>query len=297
MGAGISFGGVSTGTWATNFAYIGGLKENSIDGNTSGKLVFGTRVNGNDGTADMTKMTILSNGNVGIGTTSPATLLHLYKPAGLGQTNILKVEADGSSLDNLGYAALELDGGISNTDNSYGVIAFMNKGVKKGFIAAKTATNVSNDSSGFIYLQVADNTGAFPSNYILTIDGSNNGNVGIGTGAPTQKLYVVGNVYATGSITQGSSRELKENIKELGRKQALETFSQLKPVTYVYKADKMQAHVGFVAEDVPALLATKDRKGVSPMDVTALLTKVVQEQQKTIEAMSKEIAILKAKVQ
>jgi hypothetical protein len=35
--------------------------------------------------------------------------------------------------------------------------------------------------------------------------------------------------------------------------------------------------VGFIAEDVPDLVSTKDRKGLSPMDIVAVLTKVVQE--------------------
>jgi hypothetical protein len=37
---------------------------------------------------------------------------------------------------------------------------------------------------------------------------------------------------------------------------------------------------------VPSLVATKDRKGLSPMDIVAVLTKVVQEQQKTIDELS-----------
>jgi len=32
-------------------------------------------------------------------------------------------------------------------------------------------------------------------------------------------------------------------------------------------------------------VATKDRKSLSPMDVVAVLTKVVQDQQKTIDAL------------
>ena len=52
-------------------------------------------------------------------------------------------------------------------------------------------------------------------------------------------------------------------------------------------------HVGFIAEDVPNLVATKDREGLSPMDIVAVLTKVVQEQQKTMEEMRKDIAELK----
>jgi len=43
-------------------------------------------------------------------------------------------------------------------------------------------------------------------------------------------------------------------------------------------------------------VATKDRKGLSPMDVVAVLTKVVQEQQRTIDALRAEIDALKKKV-
>ncbi len=46
--------------------------------------------------------------------------------------------------------------------------------------------------------------------------------------------------------------------------------------------------MGFIAEDVPELVATKDRKGLSPMDIVAVLTKVVQRQQKEIEELKDE---------
>jgi hypothetical protein len=51
--------------------------------------------------------------------------------------------------------------------------------------------------------------------------------------------------------------------------------------------------VGFVAEDVPDLIATKDRKGLSPMDIVAVLTKVVQEQQKTMQEQQRTISTLR----
>ncbi len=41
--------------------------------------------------------------------------------------------------------------------------------------------------------------------------------------------------------------------------------------------------MGFVAEDVPDLIATKERKELSPMDIMAVLTKVVQDQQGSIK--------------
>ncbi len=44
---------------------------------------------------------------------------------------------------------------------------------------------------------------------------------------------------------------------------------------------------------VLVVVATKDRKGMSPMDVVAVLTKVVKEQQRIITELSKEMAELK----
>jgi hypothetical protein len=107
-----------------------------------------------------------------------------------------------------------------------------------------------------------------------------------------------------------SSRGYKENIETLTKEEALAAFGELAPVKFNYKADKEEKYLGFIAEDVPDLVAMKDRKGLSPMDVVAVLTKVVQEQQKefqkqqkmneaqqkTIDELREQIAELKKKV-
>ncbi|MCK7574508.1 MAG: hypothetical protein MZV65_00275 [Chromatiales bacterium] len=54
--------------------------------------------------------------------------------------------------------------------------------------------------------------------------------------------------------------------------------------------------MGFIAEDVPDLVATKDRKGLSPMDIVAVMTKVVQEQQGMIEKQQEIIEKLNARL-
>ena len=94
---------------------------------------------------------------------------------------------------------------------------------------------------------------------------------------------------AGGVWTNASSKELKENVQNLTADEAAKALTDLNPVKFNYKADKAEKHVGFVAEDAPDLVATKDRKGMSPMDVTAVLTKVVQEQQKTIAELARRI--------
>jgi cell division protein FtsB len=47
---------------------------------------------------------------------------------------------------------------------------------------------------------------------------------------------------------------------------------------------------------VPDLVATKDRKGLSSMDIVAVLAKVVQQQQAQLADQRKELDALKAQV-
>jgi hypothetical protein len=120
----------------------------------------------------------------------------------------------------------------------------------------------------------------------ITIKG--NGYVGIGIQTPSYPLQMAGGAYTNGSSwIDASSREYKESIKGLKLEDAIDTLQGLNPVTFSYKLFPEENHVGFVAEDVPDLVATKDRKGLSPMDIVAVLTKVVQEQQKTIQEQQK----------
>ncbi|MBN2808018.1 MAG: tail fiber domain-containing protein [Deltaproteobacteria bacterium] len=98
---------------------------------------------------------------------------------------------------------------------------------------------------------------------------------------------------AAGNWEDGSSRELKKDIRELTSEEAMNTLKQMEPVEFKYKRDDSDTHLGFIAEDVPAVIASKDRRHMSSMDVAALLTKVVQEQQAMIEKLSAEIDALK----
>ena len=110
------------------------------------------------------------------------------------------------------------------------------------------------------------------------------GYVGFGKWGPSYPLHMGSGAYVSsgGVWTNASSREYKTDIKQLTADKALDALTQLRPVEFTYKVDKEEKHLGFIAEDAPALVATKDRKGMSSMDVVAVLTKVVQEQQKTV---------------
>ena len=75
----------SGGDYSEN-AWIGGLKENTTDGNDAGYLAFGTRPNGG---AVAERMRITSAGRVGIGSVAPDGLLHV---SGTGADVIAKIE-------------------------------------------------------------------------------------------------------------------------------------------------------------------------------------------------------------
>jgi len=84
-----------------------------------------------------------------------------------------------------------------------------------------------------------------------------------------------------------STRASKENIEALSAEEALAVFHKLQPMVYNYKTDKKEKYVGFIAEDVPDLVATNSRDSLSAMDMVAVLTKVVQVQAEKIEKLEK----------
>ncbi len=128
----------------------------------------------------------------------------------------------------------------------------------------------------------------------MTVKG--NRYIGFGTQSPAHPLHMASGAHVTtgGVWTNASSREYKENISRLSADKALNALKALDPVEFTYKADKEERHTGFIAEDAPEFVATKDRKGLSPMDIVAVLTKVVQEQEKKIEEQHSKIAGIEA---
>lgn len=174
-------------------------------------------------------------------------------------------------------------------------------------------------------LSSGDNGGAFHSllydsaNYLLTasIVFSVNGAVTAGS-VPTDIVFYAGSnsnrpermrlrsngtlQMAGGAYTDGtnwypaSSKEYKSDIHQLSSETAFETLKGLNPVTFTYKTIPDQAHIGFIAEDVPDAVAVNDRKAIDPVNIIGVLTKVVQEQNKTIAELSEKLNKLEAQV-
>jgi hypothetical protein len=156
---------------------------------------------------------------------------------------------------------------------------------------------IQQNSSGLLQISVAGTDA--PDTEITYIDAINidqtTGYVGIGGGAPHPLTMDSGAHVTVGGVwTDASSRELKEDIQDLSSERALEALSELEPKTYHYRVSPEEKNVGFIAEDVPDLVATNDRKSLAPMDIVGVLTKVVQDQQDQIEAQNQRLEQLEA---
>jgi hypothetical protein len=211
------------------------------------------------------------DGDIGLGTSSPDASLHIEQVS-------------------------DTDGIYLNSNSSTDAVIKIEKDTYS--IGKMTAGNAAVQVGSFSDHKVHFVTGATTTKRI-TIDDTN-GYVGIGDTTPSYPIEVgIANgayLTTTGNWTSTSSRELKENIRNLTADKALEALKGLTPVQYNYKVDKEEGYVGFIAEDVPELVALKERKGLIALEMTAILTKVVQEQQKSLQQQQKVIAELQKKV-
>jgi hypothetical protein len=206
-----------------------------------------------------------------------------------------EVHYNGQPKSQLNFSQTSTDTGgylTSAGDNNF----FMSSGAR--FDGTLTAPNqwVQRSSDGQSVIQGSGGVGyrIFTSsgknanvafNPTLRLQINYNGEFGINTASVAgHEIHTLSGAYlAGGTWTNASSRALKENIHELTAEEATKALVALDPVKFNYKSDASWQHVGFIAEDVPDLVAAPDRKGLSAMDVVAVLTKVVQEQRQTME--------------
>jgi hypothetical protein len=126
-----------------------------------------------------------------------------------------------------------------------------------------------------------------------------NGNVGIKTTNPSQRLHVIGNILASGTITS-SDKRYKEGIQDL--KNSTDLLSTIRPVAYNFRTEEFpegqfddKLHYGIIAQELETVLPNlvytdlEGYKGINYTELIPLLIKSNQEQQTLIKKQQEQI--------
>lgn len=218
----------------------------------------------------------LEGSNVGIGTHTPAAGLHLRKAAQASTAEIM--------------ARFE------TTDDPVGGLFIANSSAGDGvFVPKITGRSASTNAALINEAIITNDIGASPAIAYNAVKGAGGALVTRplvvyrNNGAAKATIAANGDVTAT-SFNPTSSRTIKHDIVDLSSRKASDALHQLTPVEFVYNDDESnEKRVGFIAEDVPELVAAKDRLSVPIMDVVALVTRVVKDQDRVNEQQQKTI--------
>jgi hypothetical protein len=230
------------------------------------------------------QMTILNNGNVGIGIASPN-----YKLSVQGDIGIESAE------EYIYFNSLYVVG-----NNARSKIRGVGAGGGSGYggdfrVSTRAQNNAWNEDA-------------------LTVDAS--GSLGIGTITPTEKLHIVGNarftavgaassnnsaLYVTdGGVLSTSSSDVnkKHNIRNLPY--GLNTINQLNPVAFDWNENDI-TDIGFIAQDIESIIPESvitnwDSQLIFRQEkIVPILVKAIQEQNLLIKALEQRIINLENK--
>lgn len=240
---------------------------------------------------------VTSGGDVGMGTLTPSYNLEVFAPAD-----------PTFGVSNGGGAGLRI--GVASCTSCFSQVA------TTGDVVIDARHNTTQD----LILQAAN--GNNPSiRFALGGTGTevermtirNSGNVGIGTNAPTERLHVIGNVNANGTIYT-SDRRFKTNVVEM--QDTLAKVLKLRGVEFDWRRDEFPERsfcdgrqVGFIAQEVKEVvpeIVVEGSDGYLAVDyskLTPLLVEAVrelhendQELQETVPAQAAEIEALRKRV-
>jgi hypothetical protein len=181
---------------------------------------------------DSEKLRITCIGNVGIGTTSPATTLHICDANALGRDDMIRLTQ--GNINNHAYIRSERCNGamilMGATRNSFDGCIASDSGIFWSFCNNPIIIGTCNRER---------------------VRFASNGSVGIGITSPSYQLHVNGTFYAA-----GSSQDYKEDICQYNTDSCL--FMCLKPKAYQYKEEwkhlgkdlKSGTQIGLIAEEV-----------------------------------------------
>ncbi len=252
------------------------------------------------GTSNSERMRVTSDGDIGIGTSTPDQRLSVHTSSGISYIRVS---------DNTTGVTSGLRLGLSGSGNAY-------------IINDEAAKSLSLGTSGTTQLRILDdgNVGIneMTPDQILHIKQTvaNKGvriehqsatdywENGIGTTTKNYKFYY-NNLFRAdissvdGSYTQASDKRLKHDLVYM--EDVMEKVMELQPATYYYIGSEANdpRSTGFVAQEVEVLFPDLVRegddgfKGITYDGFAVIAIKAIQEQQELIEQLQAEIELLK----
>ena len=232
---------------------------------------------------------VASNGFVGIGTGAPERNLHI-----LG--NHIRIEDTNSTWDlNPGSQGLWFNRPTPGA--LFGVLKLQNDAPVDSIVANATGVGIGTDSPE-TPLQVFETTGGDTNMLMLSNDAGNriyfrnrsapeSGNDSRSwvfsttepgfrvsrtfSGTTEMELANNGNLSISGTLSQGSSREIKSNINPLDGTEVLENLSRLEFNEWSYNQAPDQRHAGPMAEDFYSIFGLgPDNRHIAPGDMAGL---------------------------
>lgn len=154
--------------------------------------------------------------------------------------------------------------------------------------------------TGPIFSITASGEISTPANVAMAYDATGLSMVGIGTQTPNEKLYVDGNICATGFIGPCSDLRYKKNIENIDN--AVGIVSRLRGVRFDWRVKEFSdkhfsdaRQVGLIAQEVREVVpevVSQGSDGYYSVDysrLTPILIEALKEQQRTIESLQSEL--------
>lgn len=241
-------------------------------------------------TATSERMRITSGGNVGIGTTAPSSILHLYKAS---EPEVYYQSSAATWRTGL------------NSDNDF----YVYTANSKSFYVSTNGSERMRITSGGMVLVNTTSIGSYGSALkVATLDGSNIFELNqTGTSNSYFAIFTNGNG-AIGSITTNGTSTAYNTTSDYRLKQDLKDFSgldlvnKIKTYDYEWKADKSRSY-GVIAHELQSVInyavtGVKDgekMQGVDYSKIVPVLIKAIQESHTIIKTLEERIVNLEHK--